>query len=231
MKKSLFTLITVACLGTVTFPDGRALAGNYPVAPPITYITLPLSSFIASVPYTSWTGLADPGNPVIGDNLNQHPGAFYTGQPSVGEYFIGVFGAPVDTSDLTVAVCLWETTYGGLGGTAGPQVELGRWNGTSFHAWGNPQTASYSDTGVADSLPMEINSSVIPLDAFGINPGFPGLVNAVKIEVTDMFAHNQVIAVAVIPEPCASFLLSLALVCLLGLIFHHSHAVFRGSRT
>jgi hypothetical protein len=42
------------------------------------------------------------------------------------------------------------------------------------------------------------------------------LLNAVEIEASDFNAHNQVIAVAVIPEPSATLLLGTGLACLLG---------------
>ena len=99
MKKSLLTIMAAGFAGMATFFGGAASAGQYTIAPPVTYVTLPLSSFIQSVPYTSWTGSPDPNNPVIGDNLNEHPGAFYTGMPSVGLYFIGVFGRSQTVND------------------------------------------------------------------------------------------------------------------------------------
>ena len=220
MKKSLLTVIAAAFAGLATFFGGGAFAGQYPVAPPFTYVTLELSSFIQSVPYTSWTGSPDPNNPVIGDNLNQHPGAFYTGSPLVGAYFIGFFGVPIDTSNPGAAVYLWETTSVGLNGAKGPQIQLGHWNGTAFHAYGNSSAASYYDTGVSVNTGsggyMELNSNITPLTDFGISPGFPALLNAVEIEASDFNAHNQVIAVAVIPEPSATLLLGTGLACLLG---------------
>jgi hypothetical protein len=219
MKKSLLTIMAAGFAGMASFFGGAASAGQYPVAPPGTYVTLQLSSFIQSVPYTSWTESPDPNNPVIGDNLNQHPGAFNTGQPSVGVYFIGVFESPIDTSNPNAAVYLWETTSVGFGGQSGPQIQLGYWDGTAFSAYGSPRAASYWDTGVSTDVGggiyMEINSSMTLLTDFGISPGFPPLLNAVEIEVVDFFAHNQVIAVAV-PEPSATLLLGTSLACLLG---------------
>jgi hypothetical protein len=219
MKKSLLTIMAAGFAGMATFFGSAASAGQYPIAPPVTYVTLPLSSFIQSVPYTSWTGSPDPNNPVIGDNLNEHPGAFYTGMPSVGLYFIGVFGSPIDTSNPNAAVYLWETTSVGFGGQSGPQIQLGYWDGTAFSAYGSPQAASYWDTGVSTGvgggLYMEINSSITPLTDFGISPGFPPFLNAVEIKVVDYSAHNQVIAIAV-PEPSATLLLGGGLACLLG---------------
>jgi hypothetical protein len=199
MKKSLLTIIAAAFAGMAAFFGGTASAGDYPVAPPGTYITLQLSSFIQSVPSQS-SGLPVP-NPVIGDHLGQHPGAFGSGQPPVGTYFIGVFAGLIDTSDPGAGVYLWETSPAGLGGGTGPQIQLGHWDGTAFSADGNPQAASYSDSGVAgDTAGMDIFSSFTPLSAFGISPGAPLCLNAVRIEAT-VSGHNQVTAVAVVPEP------------------------------
>jgi hypothetical protein len=202
MKKSLLTIIAAAFAGMAAFFGGTASAGQYPVAPPGTYITLQLSSFIQSVPSQS-SGLPVP-NPVIGDHLGQHPGAFSSGQPPVGAYFVGVFAGLIDTSDPGTGVYLWETTGPGLGGGAGPQIQLGHWDGTAFSAYGSPQAASYSGTGVLEDVGggmyYEIYSSFTLLSAFGISPGAPLCLNAVRIEAT-VNAHNQVTAVAVVPEP------------------------------
>lgn len=66
-----------------------AFANAYPIAPPNTVLTLQPADFIQSVPEQSPGSPAS--NPVIGDHLGQHPGAFATGGPPVGTFFIGVF--------------------------------------------------------------------------------------------------------------------------------------------
>jgi hypothetical protein len=226
MKKSLLTISTAAFAAMATFFGGTASAGQYPVAPPGTYVTLDLSSFIQSVP-SQTPGLPVP-NPVIGDHLGQHPGAFVSGQPAPGTFFVGVFAGPIDTSNLNAKLYLWETSVAGLGGSTGPQIQLGYWNGTAFSAYGNPQAASYLDTGVAgDIAGMDIYSSIIPLSAFGIYPGFPNLLNAVEIEAADISAHNQVTAVA-IPETSATLLLGASLACLLGYGWKRNKKPLRG---
>jgi hypothetical protein len=219
MKKSLLTIMAAAFAGMATFFGGVASAGQYPVAPPPHIVTLTLDDFIQSVPYTSWTGAPDPYNPVIGDNLNQHPGAFYTGQPSVGAYFIGVFGTLIDASRPDTTVYLWETTSVGFDGQSGPQIQLGHWDGTSFTPEGISVAASFYDTltlvttSANPLIQMELNCSTTPLRDFEIQ-GNP-ILNAVEIEAADINAHNQVIAVAV-PEPSATLLLGGGLACLLG---------------
>jgi hypothetical protein len=220
MIKPLLTISTAACAAMAAFFATTTSAELYPVAPPGSFVTLTRSSFIQSVPYTSWTGMPDPSNPAIGDNLYQHPGGFYTGQPLLGTYFIGVFAEQINASVSGAAIYLWETSGPIGGGGQGPQVQLGRWTGTTFQAYGSPQPASYLDTGVwldtGGGLYMELYSSLIPLSAFGIEPGFPFLLNAVRIEAADLNAHNQLIAAAVVPEPSATFILAAGLACLLG---------------
>lgn len=198
MKKSLLAISTAAFAGMATFFGATTSAGDYPVAPPGTYVTLPLSNFVQSVPSQS-PGLPVP-NPVIGDHVGQHPGGFATGQPMPGTFFIGVLAGSIDTSDLAAGVYLWETSYPGSGGATGPEIQLGHWDGMTFSAYGSPQPASYSGTGVlADvggGLYYEIFSSFTLLSAFGISLGSPLLLDAVKITATGS-AHNQVTAVAV----------------------------------
>lgn len=183
----------------------------FPAAPPGSVVTRPLD-FVRSVPEQS-PGLPDP-NPVIGSHLDQHPGAFGTGQPDVGAYFVGVFADTIATALPGAALYLWETTGGeNLVPFAGPLVELGFWNGTAFTAYGVPQPASYLGTGVLvwDGGWREITFSAIPLSAFGISPEIA--LNAVRIEAVDGQAHNQVTAVAVsaVPEPAAAPLIAIGL--------------------
>ena len=111
MKKLLTTFAAFVVIANLF--GGQANAGLYPVAPPGTSISLQPADFIQSVPEQS-PGLPDP-NPVIGDNLGQHPGAFGIGFPDTGTYFVGVFGRPIDTSQPG-AVYLWETTTSGSAG-------------------------------------------------------------------------------------------------------------------
>jgi hypothetical protein len=187
----------------------------YPIAPAGSFVALHPGDFIQFVPEQS-PGLPDP-NPVTGDILGQHPGAFVSGMPPAGTFFVGLFGGAVDTNDPQAALYLWETS-GGLGDAfQGPQIQLGYWNGTAFIPYGNPQAAFYLDTGVLSDLGppwmpayggREIYSSRTPLSALGIYAGLPLQLNAVRIEATES-AHDQVTAVAAntVPEPSSMLLL------------------------
>jgi hypothetical protein len=146
-------------------------------------------------------------NSVIGNTLQQHPGAFAIGNPEPGTFFVGVFAAPLATANPAAAVYLWETSGSPDNSQpfAGPQIQLGFWDGAAFTAYGVPQPASYQGTGVywySDQTYFEITSSVTPLVNFGISPDFPSPLNAVRIEAA-FSAHNQVTAVAanIVPEP------------------------------
>ncbi len=99
----------------------------YPLAPPGSSVTLELDSFIQSVPEQS-SGLPDP-NPVIGDNIGQHPGAFGVGFPPVGTYFIGVFGGPINTNQPGNAVYLWETSVASVSMTFHLPAQKFNWAG------------------------------------------------------------------------------------------------------
>ena len=208
----IFTFLALAVLFA-----GTALADLYPIAPPGSFVSLNAGDFIQFVPEES-AGLPSP-NPVIGDNLGQHPGAFAVGFPPVGTYFIGVFNAPIDVSNPNAAVYLWETSGFGDNNVPffGPEIRLGFWDPMGFTPYGNAQSASYLGTGALGNNPgYEITSSVTPLSGFGILPGFPFELNAVRIEATAQ-GHPQVTAVAVntVPEPSSIVLLG-AIVGLLG---------------
>lgn len=216
MKKLVMIIATVAAVAVLL--RGEAFADVYPVAPPGTSVTLHPGDFIQQVPAQS-AGLPDP-NPVIGDDLGQHPGAFAIGNPPLGTFFIGVFGGPIDTTHTNAAVYLWETSGRGFNDVAfgGPQIQLGYWDGTAFTPYGNPRAASYLGTGISGTDPFyEITSSITLVSDFGIAPGFPILLNAVRIEAADRPAHNQVTAVAtnVVPESSTMLLLG-TIVGLLG---------------
>ena len=213
MMKRLLTAMAVVAILAVSL-NGTAYADTYPISPPGASVALAARDFIQFVPEES-PGLPVP-NPVIGNNLGQHPGAFVIGFPELGSYFIGVFGGLIDTSNPTAAVYLWETT-GGFPNTVpfpGPQIQVGYWDGLTFTAYGISQYASYLGTGIPetgqppDTSRREITSSITPLVAFGITPGFASPLNAVRIEVAD-FSHPQVTAVAAttVPEPSAMLLL------------------------
>jgi hypothetical protein len=117
-------------------------------------------------------------------------GAFAIGFPTAGTFFVGVFGGPIDTGNPNAAVYLWETTAPSNDvAFTGPRVQLGYWDGLAFMPYGVPQAASYLGTGVpADDPSREITSSITPLSDFGITPGFPFALNAVRIEAADILA-------------------------------------------
>jgi len=212
------TLNVAFAAGMLALFGSSASADLYSVAPSPNTVSLGLNNFIESVPQGS--GLANPPNPVIGDNNigssnsllspTQHPGAFAVGGPQVGSYFIGVFGVSIDTSK-DGSVYLWETTSSPFtSAVAGPQIQLGFWNGLDFKSSGNSVAASYLSTGQdvfvngpSGAALYALNSSITHLSDFHIS-GNP-IVNAVEISVTDQFAHNQVEAAAItgtaVPEP------------------------------
>ena len=215
--KPLITSATAVAI-VVTLLPVTASANVYPIAPPGTTVTLSLNDFIQSVP-DGTPGLTG-ANPVIGDIIGQHPGAFITGAPLSGEFFIGVFGGRIGTGNPDAAVYLWETSGGNEPHNmpeTGPLIQLGFWDGTAFTPEGLPQLASYLGTGDSAS-DKEILSSVTPLSDFGVTPGFPFTLNAVKIEIVDASVERQVTAVAtnVIPEPGMGFLLSVFSLGILG---------------
>jgi hypothetical protein len=220
MRKTI-TVIFNAIAAITALLAGTASATTYPIAPPGASVTLSPVDFIQSVPDES-PRLPNP-NPVIGDNLGQHPGAFVTGAPDLGSFFVGVFGGPIDTTLPDAAIYLWETTGFGAGvSLTGPEIQLGFWDGTAFTPFGMSQPASYLATHVRAGT-MEIRSSITPLSDFDISPGFSSPLNAVEIEVVDSSAHNQVTAVAsnsveanAVPEPSVGPLLSIGLIGLLG---------------
>ncbi len=211
------TLNVVFAAGMLALFGSPVSADLYSIAPSPNTVSLELNNFIQSVPQGS--GLATP-NPVIGDNNigssnsslspTQHPGAFDNGFPQNGSYFIGVFGGSIDTSNTDASVYLWETSSSFFtSAVAGPQIQLGYWNGLDFKSSGNSVAASYLSTGkdvfvIGPSAQgiYALNSSITHLSDFHIS-GNP-IVNAVEISVTDQNAHNQVEAVAItaiVPEP------------------------------
>lgn len=210
-----------------------AHAALYPVSPPGSAVELPAAAFLQAVPEQS-AGVPDNGlvlpvpNPVIGDHLGQHPGGFVTGTPTVGAYFVGVFGGNVDTGRSDGAVYLWETSArgGGGGSFAGPTIELGWWSGSAFFAlhdffpFGSPWTVAYAATGRgADDPALEIYSAVVSLTDMGIPQDFvpPAgtALNAVRVTAGG-FAHDQVTAIAatLVPEPGSLLLLATAVAAL-----------------
>jgi hypothetical protein len=218
IMKRLVPLIVIAVAGMAILFGVAASAATYPNAPPGTSVNLDLNDFIQCVPEQNYSSPYP--NPVIGDNLGQHPGAFVIGFPPVGTYFIGVFGGLINTSKVDAAVYLWETS-GPPNDVpfTGPQIQLGFWDGMAFTMYGIPQAASYQGTGVG-ILGYEITSSITPLSDFGITPGFPYPLNAVMIEAAYPLAHNQVTAVAtnVIPEPSTISLLGAGILGLAGVL-------------
>ena len=198
-----------------------ALPSTFPIAPPGSNVILDSLDFIQSVPEQS-PGLLTP-NPVIGANLTQHPGAFRIGFPEVGTFFVGVFADLIDTTNPSSALYLWETT-GAPDNTEpfpGPEIQIGFWDGNSFTPYGIPQLASYRGTGeywFDQGTFFEITSSVTPLSDFGIAPGFPVALNAVRIEAVNA-AHNQVTAVAadIVPESSTPLLIGIGLAVLVAL--------------
>jgi PEP-CTERM motif len=211
MKNLTFIIVTGIVIAVVLNLN-TAFGNSYPIYPPGANITLQPADFIQSVPDQS-SGLPDP-NPVIGDNLNQHPGAFGIGFPATGTYFVGVFGSPIDTR-WPGAVYLWETTSSGFAGDPGPQISLGFWDGLAFTQLGDSVQALYYNTGVIWTSFYLINSSITPLSDFNITGDH--ILNAVKIEAVDG-AHNQVTAVAAnaIPEPSTILLVGVGLLGLAG---------------
>jgi len=208
-----YLTLTIVAVITMAGPIiNTAFANSYPIYPQGTQVTLQPADFIQSVPDQS-PGLPDP-NPVIGDNIYQHPGAFGIGFPPAGTYFVGVFGSPIDTR-WPGAVYLWETTGPGLAGDPGPQISLGFWDGLAFTQQGNSVQALYYNTGVSWFDPVAgmdylISSSVTPLSDFNITGN--QILNAVLIEAVDG-AHNQVTAVAAtnVPEPSTVLLVGTGL--------------------
>ncbi|MEI8197382.1 MAG: hypothetical protein WCI73_15905, partial [Phycisphaerae bacterium] len=220
MKLSILIAITAACTGVAILFGGVASANQYAITPPGTMTTLDLNNFVQFVPLGGGDVVVGSNNPVIGDHIGQHPGAFLIGQPTSGSFFVGVFGSPIDTSVSNASVYLWETTSSS-GYFAGPQIQVGYWDGSTFSAYGITQTASYAPTGTLGDpqagLPMWINCSITHLTDFGINSGFPHVLNAVRIEATPT-GHDQVtaLAVPVVPLPSSALLGGTSLVCLFG---------------
>ncbi len=204
---------------TVLLIGGTTFAGPfppYPVAPPTDSINLQLGNFIQYVPEQSpWLEQWPWGttvNPVIGDNIGQHPGGYISGGPPQGVYFVGVWDyVPEVYTKFGAGVYLWETTGGGgLGSNDipfdGPQVQLGFWDGLGFLPVGNPHSASYQGTHVASDIAptFEICFSFIPFSDFGITDiGDLHFPIAARVEAAYPNAHNQVTAVALVdvPEP------------------------------
>lgn len=212
--------VIVSAIVTVTILSGlrASAAALYPTAPAGTSVLLDHSSFIQYVPSES-PGLPNP-NPVIDDTLGQHPGAFGIGFPTPGQFFVGVFGDPIDPSaGEGVDVYLWEVEFIAPGEEhtfpwVGPLVQVGFWDGATFQPYGSQVRAWYWDTGQrwlddpdwALTGPRPILSSRIPWSSF-VDPGFSHELNAV--EVTATYGHIMVNAVAAapVPEPRVTLLL------------------------
>jgi hypothetical protein len=186
-----------------------ALAGQYHIAPgPDTTVELNGSDFLVAAP----DGLNYCAFNAIGDNYGQHPGAFCVGWPPPDSYFIGVFADQLDLTFQESKLYLWETTFDGLSGVAGPHVQLGFWDWGSmtFTARGTVETAYYFSTQfVSPTNHYIVSSSVIPLGDFNL-AGDP--INAVRISYNSG-GHNQVTAVAFkpVPEPGTAALFGLGL--------------------
>jgi hypothetical protein len=206
-RRLLLCLLTF--LPTLLTP-GSASADLYPVRPPGTYVDLTLDDFLVSNPFNSTPSLQLP----IGNGYDQHPGWNYPFPPQQPlDYSIGVFSHPINER-----VILWETSGPGTGGGPGPTIAVGFWNGTTFFQRGSTVTVSYSDTGAISHSPsgsgMEINCDMISLSYFDIYDPFPDL-NAVMI-IVNPTGHNQVTAVATIPEPSSMGLLCAGIFGFLG---------------
>ena len=191
-----------------------ACAGLYPIAPgPNTNVELQDWMFLQQAP----EGLNYIEANAVGHNYDQHPGAFTMGWPPPGSYFVGVFADRVDLLRPDGNIYLWETTSGGIY-AAGPQIELGIWNGktNSFQPLGSSQVAMYQPTG-DNPLFTWVSSSITPLSDFAVDLQQAidhRYINAVRISIYDG-GHPQVTAVAsnaVVPEPGTLTLLGLGLV-------------------
>jgi PEP-CTERM motif len=218
MIRRSFLRIALTLAGTGVYSPGAACATLYPIAPPNTFVALDPADFIQAVPEHSPGLFFAPA--IIGDNIGQHPGGF-GGGANPGDYFIGVFGGNIDTTNPRAAVYLWETSGGqNTVPFPGPLIQLGYWNGT-FTPYGTEQPSSYLGTGALENGPFpfrEITSSITPLSAFGITPGFPFPLNAVRIDANPQ-GQNQVTAVATlvnVPEPSTVLLLGGGFVVVLG---------------
>jgi hypothetical protein len=188
-----------------------AAAGYYPMAPPGTQVFLQPWDFLKFSPDCQPCNTTDG---VVGDNLERHPGALWSGP----DHFIGVFGHDIRLDLEGAALYLWESSSGGASNHeffAGPDVQLGNWNGVDFLASGIAVQAWYRTTGVRQESGQGkmIFASLIPLDDFQV--GRHASLNAVRISARDD-GHNQVIAVAVTPEPAAVLLILTALGVLIG---------------
>lgn len=218
-SKTKFRL-SLLCLLTfllILLTPGSASANWYHLCPPGTYVNLdPIWDFLVSNPYNS-----NPDNPYlrlpIGDNYGQHPGWYgdYPNPPNGnGDYSIGVFAHSIGEY-----VYLWETSSVGFPqsplGQDGPIISVGYWDEATlnFTQYGSTVTVVYHDTGAIGGSGMEINCDIIPLSDFDVQ-GNPYL-NAVEITVNPN-EHNQVTAVATIPEPSTMGLLCAGILGFLG---------------